>query len=234
MKNALITGATKGIGRAISLAFAKQGLNLSICSRNLKELEDFKIELLKANPDISVFIQVADCSIKQEVRDFARNTRDQLGFVSVIVNNVGMYVHSSILDDEDDTFYKQLNTNLMPAYELYRYFGKSMMEAKDGHIFNICSAASLTPIVHAGTYSVTKVALLGLSNIMKLEMQEYGIKVTSIIPGSTLTSSWGDTPVDKDRFVLPGDIASAIINIYNMSAGANVDEIVIKPVLGQL
>ena len=65
-------------------------------------------------------------------------------------------------------------------------------------------------------------------------MQQYGVKVTSVIPGSTLTSSWDGVSVDASKFVLPDDIASAVIAIYNMSAGANVDEITIAPVFGQL
>jgi short-subunit dehydrogenase len=85
-----------------------------------------------------------------------------------------------------------------------------------------------------GTYSVTKYALLGLTKVMRLEMQEHGVKVTAIIPGSTLTDSWKDAVVDKNTMVLPEDIASAIINIYRMSAGANVDEIIIKPASGQI
>jgi len=76
--------------------------------------------------------------------------------------------------------------------------------------------------------------LLGLSKVMRLEMQEHGVKVTAVIPGSTLTDSWKGMAVDPDKMVLPEDIAGAIVNIYGMSAGANVDEIIIKPANGQV
>lgn len=234
MKNALITGATKGMGRSIALAFAKQGLNLAICSRNIKDLEETRSSLLKVNPAITVSISVADAGIKQQLLDFALKAEHDLGDIQVLVNNVGVFKPTSILDDDEDAFESQFNTNLRPAYELYRYFGKKLAAAKQGHIFNICSVASLSPVITAGTYSVTKAATYSLSNIMRLEMQQYGVKVTSVIPGSTLTASWDGVKVDPDKFVLPEDIASAIITIYNMSAGANVDEITIKPVSGQL
>jgi short-subunit dehydrogenase len=143
-------------------------------------------------------------------------------------------VASSILDDEEDAFEKLININLMPAYELYRYFGKKLMAAQQGHIFNICSSASVNPVVEAGMYSVTKFGLYGLNKVMRLEMQPYGVKVTAVIPGSTLTSSWKDVQVDSSRFIMPEDIARAIVNAYKMSPGANVDEIAIKPVFGQL
>jgi short-subunit dehydrogenase len=234
MKNALITGSTKGMGRAISIAFANEGISVAICSRNEKELLNFKNELLAINPGIKVFAQVADGSNKAELLKFAAAAGQELGFIDIVVNNLGMYTYSSILDDTDDAFEKQINTNLMPTYELYRHFGKTMIAARKGHFFNICSVAALNPIAQAGTYSVTKYALLGLTKVMRLEMQDYGVKVTAIIPGSTLTDSWKDAVVEKDKMVLPEDIASAIINIYNMSAGANVDEMIIKPAPGQL
>lgn len=234
MTNAIITGATKGMGRSIAIAFAKEKINLAICSRNEKDLADFKQELLQIDPQIKVLTAVADGSVKEELLKFAAAAEQELGFISIIVNNLGMFNPSSILDEGENSFDKQLNTNLMPAYHLYRYFGKKMIAARKGHIFTICSVAALNPIAEAGTYSVTKFALLGLSKVMRLEMQPHNVKVTAVIPGSTLTNSWKDAVVDKDQFVAPEDIASAILNIYKMSTGANVDEIIIKPVGGQV
>jgi short-subunit dehydrogenase len=234
MENALITGATQGIGRSIAIAFAKQGISMAICSRNVKDLELLKTELLNINPAIQVVAYQANCSVKAEVLNFARQAQQELGFIKIVVNNVGMFQPSSILNDADDAFTLNLNTNLMPAYELYRFFAGPMMEQHSGHFFNICSVAAKEPVVNAGIYSVTKAALYSLTHVMKLEMQAYSVKVTAVLPGSTLTGSWAGTNVQPDRFVMPDDIAAAILNAYNMSKGANVDEIVIKPVLGQL
>jgi short-subunit dehydrogenase len=233
MKNAIITGATKGMGRAITIALAKQGINVGICSRNAEELAAFKAELLQIAPQIKVAATVADASDKAQLKNFAAFTEKKLGFIGIIVNNVGMYKHSAILDDDDLSFEKQVNTNLVPAYELYRFFGKTMVSVGKGHIFNICSVASINPIAEAGVYSVTKYALLGLNKVMKLEMQPHGVKVTAIIPGSTLTDSWKGMEVDPNQMVTPEDIASALITILKMSIGANVDEIIIKPAGGQ-
>ncbi|OOQ57487.1 SDR family oxidoreductase [Mucilaginibacter pedocola] len=234
MTNALITGATKGMGRAVAIAFAKQGINLSICSRNEQDLLDFKAEILSIAPQIQVYTLVADVSKRDDVKKFAEFTDKNMGFVDILVNNVGMYKHSFILDDSEDSFQKQVDTNLIPAYELYRFFGKRMVSVGKGHIFNICSIAAINPVVEAGVYTVTKYALLGLNKVMKLEMQPHGVKVTAIIPGSTLTDSWAGMQVDKDRMVLAEDIAAAIITIYNMSTGANVDELIVTPKFGQV
>jgi short-subunit dehydrogenase len=234
MKNAIITGATKGMGRAIAIAFAHEGINLAINSRKAGDLDAFKAELLDINSSIKVFTAVADGSNKQELLQFAKQAEHDLGAINIIVNNLGMYEYAKILDDEQGLFEKMINTNLMPAYELYRFFGKSMIASGQGHIFNICSVAALNPVVDAGIYSVTKAALLSLNNVMRLEMQQHGVKVTAVIPGSTLTDSWKGQEVDKDTMVLPEDVASAIVNIYKMSKGANVDQIIIKPAGGQL
>ena len=222
------------MGRSIAIAFAIEGINLAICSRNQEDLDGFKNELLKINPAIQVFIMVADGSNKKQLLDFAAAAESGLGAISIIVNNLGMYTFAGILDDTEDAFDKMINTNLMPAYQLYRFFGKKMRAAKHGHIFNICSVAALNPIAEAGTYSVTKAALLALNKVMRLDMQAHNVKVTAIIPGSTLTDSWKGMTVDKDTMVSPDDIASAIVNIYKMSPGANVDEMIIKPTPGQL
>jgi short-subunit dehydrogenase len=234
MKNALITGATKGMGRAIAIAFAKEGTNLAICSRNEKELAEFKQELLQINARLQIVTSAVDVANKTELLKFAADAEQSLGFISILINNVGIFYPGHILYDDEHTLQKQLDVNLMTAYHLYRYFGKTMMASGEGHIFNTCSVAAINPVVSAGSYTVTKYALLGLTKVMRLETQAKGVKVTAVIPGSTITDSWKDEVVDKDKFVAAEDIASAIINIYNMSTGANVDEIIIRPAGGQV
>ncbi len=234
MKNAIITASTKGIGRAIALAFAKEGANLAICSRNAAEVESFRQELLAINPAIKVVAQAIDGSDKIQLLEFAKNAETQLGFIDTVVNNLGMFEPLSILDESDEAFNRQLQTNFMPAYHLYRFFGKKMQQKRQGHFFTICSVAALDPIAAAGTYSITKTALLGLTRVMKLEMQSFNVKVTAVIPGSTLTNSWEGTTISPDKFVLPEDVASAVMSIRKMSTGANVDEIIIRPVGGQI
>jgi short-subunit dehydrogenase len=234
MKNAIITASTKGMGRATAIAFAHEGINLAVCARNQTDLDALKQELLAINPNIQVVTKAADASVKEQLLNFAQAAEKELGFIDIVVNNLGMFDPVSILDESDDAFDKQLNTNLMPTYHLYKFFGKKMMEARKGQFFTICSVAALDPIAAAGTYSVTKIALLGLTKVMRQEMQPYNVKVTAVIPGSTLTNSWAGTTIDKDKFVSPDDIASAIVNISKMSVGANVDEIIIRPATGQV
>lgn len=234
MQNALITGATKGIGLAIAKALAKESINLAICSRNSEDLRSVKTALLQSNPAIKVFTCVADCSIKDEVLRFAAQAEQELQSIQILVNNAGLFLPANILDEDENALQKQLDLNLMAGYELYRYFGKKLMAARSGHIFNICSVASKQVVVNAGSYSVTKFAQLGLNHIMREEMKAHQVKVTAILPGSTLTDSWAGITVPPEKFVLPEDVAAALVNCLKMSAGANVDELIIRTATGEI
>lgn len=225
--NAIITGATKGIGKAIATRLAENGYNLAICARKEDELKAYAEELQYTGA--KVMIWQADCSIKQEVYAFCEAVKEEMETVDVLVNNVGTYLPGSLLDESDEQLQKQLDLNVNAAYYLSKYFGKMMRERQSGHIFNICSVASKAVVENAGSYSVTKSALLSLNDVLRAELSKHKVKVTAILPGSTFTSSWEGTQIPAERFVQPEDIASALYTILNLSEGVNVDEIVLKP-----
>ena len=226
--NAIVTGATRGIGKAIAMKLAETGYNLALCSRNKDELQKLAKDLEYTNAKIFTF--EADCSVKQEVYDFCKAVEQEFGVVDVLINNAGMYLPGVMLDEPDDQFEKQINLNLNAIYYLSKFFGKMMRIQRKGHIFNICSIASKQIVENAGSYSVTKTALLSLNNVFREELSKYNVKVTAVLPGSTLTSSWEGTEIPADRFVQPEDIANTIYTILNLSSGVNVDEITIKPI----
>lgn len=231
--NVLITGATKGIGKAIAFKMAKNGYNLALCARNAVELSDLKTQINQKYPDIKIFIKATDCGIKEEVYAFANDALLALKQIDVLVNNVGVFNMNYLLDEDDNELDFNMKVNTYSAYYLYKKLAPLMRERRNGYIFNMCSVASNTVIVNAGTYCVTKAALLSLNNIMREEMMPHHVKVTAILPGATLTNSWEGTSVSPDEFIKPEDVALAIDQIMKMSFGANVDQIVIKPVHGQ-
>lgn len=232
--NILITGATKGIGRAIALKMASKGYNLALCARNIDDLMEFKSEIFKINPSIKVYIKSVDCSVKHEVVSFAGNAIKEFGFIDVLINNAGIFKPQAILDEIDDNLQEHLNVNLLAPYYLYKNIAPLMRKEQKGTIINICSVASKEIIVNAGSYCVTKAALLSLNNVMREEMMGNGVRVTAILPGSTLTSSWDGTTISSDRFVQAQDIAEAVNSILELSTGANIEEIIIKPLKGQI
>ena len=225
--NAVITGASKGIGKAIALKLAQNGYNLAICARNEEELQHFAEELKAYG--VRVFAIVADCSIKNDVFSFFEKVRAEMSTVDVLVNNVGNFLSANILDEEDEIFESQQLLNVNAAYYLSKNFGKMMRSAKSGHIFNICSIASVQVVENAGSYSVTKAAMLSLNNVYRAALADYNIKVTAILPGSTLTASWEGTKIPHQTFVQPEDVANSLYSILTLSSGVNVDELILTP-----
>lgn len=225
--NAVITGATKGIGKAIAIKLANQGYNLAICARTAQDLNSLQQEL--QHTKVSIFTMVVDCSRKDEVLAFCVFAEQSLNKVDVLVNNVGTFLPGSLLDEADEVFEQQQRINVNAGYYLAKYFGKIMRTQLFGHIFNICSVASIETIENAGSYSVTKAAMLSLNNVLRKELAQYNVKVTAILPGATLTASWEGTNLPLSQFVQPEDIANSLYSILNLSTGVNVDELILKP-----
>lgn len=225
--NAIITGATKGIGRAIALKLAQNGYNLAVCARNEAELGDFAAELKSFG--IKVLALTVDCSKKEEVISFFNQVKSEMKHIDVLVNNVGVFLPGNIMDEPDDAFELQQQLNVNSAYYFSKNFGKMMRDAKSGHIFNICSIASIQVVEDAGSYTVTKTAMLSLNNVLRKALAEYNVKVTAILPGSTLTASWEGTTISSETFVQPEDIANSLYSILSLSSGVNVDELILTP-----
>ncbi|TZF83022.1 SDR family oxidoreductase [Pedobacter sp. BS3] len=232
--NAVITGATKGMGRAIAVKLARQGYDLAFCARNEAEIARLKDELLSINNQATVIGFPADCAKKQQLEQFVNLVQQHFKQVDVLINNAGMYVPATLLDEDDDILNQQLAVNLLAPYYLSKQFGKIMRSWRRGHIINIVSVAALNPVTRAGSYSVTKAALLSLTKALRQELMPHGIKVTAILPGSTLTDSWKGTEIPAERFVQAEDVALAVSGCLTMSVGCNVDEIIIQPVKGEV
>jgi len=213
---------------------AAQGHHLCICARKIKELKLLQEKIQSNYPEVKVYIKEVDCSIEEEVLAFADFAIEKMGEVDVLVNSVGVFKPAYILDESYDALDFHMKTNVYAAYFLYKKLGPSMRERRNGYIFNICSVASKDTITSAGSYCVTKSALLSLNHVMRKEMMVNDVKVTAILPGSTLTNSWEGTSISPDEFIKPEDVALAIESVMKMSVGANVEEITIRPLHGQI
>ncbi len=227
--NAIISGATKGIGKAIAFELASLGYSLALGARSEKDLLQVQKELSQLYPENLILIKPCDFSIKVQIDEFASFVKNNIKNINVIVNNVGLYQEGTISEDANGLLENLMNTNLYSAYCLTRHFLHGMKTQKSGHVFNICSVTSLFPRVNAAAYSITKAALLSFSKSLSEEMREYNVKVTAIIPGSVNTSSWDGIDAPKEQFVQADDIAKTIKSCLNMSDYAVVDEIVIRP-----
>jgi short-subunit dehydrogenase len=233
-KNVVITGASRGIGKAVAEAFAAAGVNLFLSSRNEVALYNTVALLQTKYPDALVKAKAFDLSVKEQVIQLGSWINDNCKSVDILVNNAGNFVPGSVHNEPDGSLETMINTNLYSAYHLTRTVVPNMMAAKSGYIFNICSIASLQAYPNGGAYSISKFALLGFSKNLREEMKPHNVKVSAIMPGAVLTDSWGDYDNSKNRIMEAKDVADIIIAATNLSAGAVIEDIVLRPQLGDL
>ena len=232
--NIVITGATKGLGRAIAETFAKQGFDQAICARSQEDLDNTKAALLAINPKIKVYTQVVDVRQKEKVLAFGEFVKTHFSSLDILMNNAGVFLPGEIHKEVDGLLEQQIETNLYSAYYLTRALLPIMLPNKSGHIFNMCSVASLIAYPNGGSYSISKFALLGFSKVLREELKDKGIKVTSIMPGATWSASWAGVDLPQSRLMEANDIAATILAAYQLSPSAVVEEIVLRPQLGDL
>jgi short-subunit dehydrogenase len=235
MPNAIITGATKGIGKAIADKLIANGFDIAICARTIEDLQLIKEAYQQRYPERKVYIQAVDVANKDDVKNFGENA---LSFfnneLQILVNNAGIYMPGNCLDEEDGQLEATIQVNLYSAYYLTRIVVEAMKASAPSHIFNINSIAGLQAYPGGGSYSISKYALLGFSDNIRLELRDSGVKVTAICPGAVWSNSWEGSGVSPERIMEATDIAETLWSAYQLSDRAVVERIVLRPQLGDL
>ncbi len=191
-------------------------------------------ELVTKYPECSVKVRSVDLSDVKQVKQFGKWITETGLVPDILVNNAGDFAPGSIYNEEEGTLEKMIAGNLYSAYHLTRTLLPAMMERRQGHIFNICSIASLSAYANGGSYSISKFAMLGFSKNLREEMKPNGIKVTAICPGATMTSSWEGADIDPKRIMEVNDVADMIYASSKLSLMAVVEDIIMRPQLGDL
>lgn len=232
--NAVITGASRGIGKTLAQVFALHGYNLFLCSKTESHLLQTIEELKAAYPAVSVDGQALDLGKKREAKLFGEWVLGQADTVDVLINNTGTFIQGNVSDEPDGALETMLEVNLYSAYHTTRTILPKMMAQKSGHIFTICSIASLAAYPGGGAYGISKYALLGFTRNLRAELKEHGIKVTAVIPGAVYTDSWKGSGVEESRIMETDDLAKMIFAATQLSPQAVVEDIVLRPQLGDL
>ena len=231
--NIVITGGSKGMGKAMAEKFATVKNNIFICSRNEEELSKTAEELRKKyNNSVEYF--AADLSKKVEVLKFVQWLSEKKIEIDILINNAGLFVPGSVYNEPEGNLEKMIEVNLYSAYHLTRALLPGMIKNKSGHIFNMCSIASLKAYANGGSYSISKFALMGFSKNLREELKPYHIKVTAVYPGAVYTSSWEGAGFEPQRLMESKDIADLVFASSQLSPQACVEDIVIRPILGDL
>ena len=231
--NAVITGASRGIGYEVARTFARHGYNLYLCSQKednlLEAIEKLKTEFPNSTVDGKAF----DLGKKEGARLFGEWAVNTAETIDVLVNNTGTFIQGNISDEPDGALEQMLEVNLFSAYHVTRTVLPRMLAQKSGHIFTICSIAALQAYPNGGAYSISKFALLGFTKNLRKELMPHNIKVTAIIPGAVYTDSWKGF-IEPERIMEAEDIATLIYTTSKLSPQATVEEIVVRPQLGDL
>lgn len=239
--NIVITGASKGLGKAIAEIFAadEQAHHFFLCARTKDELEKTGKELQARFPKTNMHTKACDVANKKQLVEFVNWIKTITDKVDILVNNAGIYLPGNAHSEDDGVLENLMEVNVYSAYHVTRLLLPQMIKANrsagsGGHIFNICSIASLHAYPNGGAYSISKFAMYGFSKNLREEMKPYGIKVTHVLPGAAFTDSWSGSGIDPKRIMEAGDIAKMVYAAAQLSPQACVEEIILRPQLGDL
>lgn len=225
----IVTGGSRGIGKAIAVKLAKHGHDVIVFGRNESALSSVCDELKELGSNCNYF--VGDILDEKYVYNAIEEIQSKFGKIDHLINNAGIGIFKKFVDSSLEDFKKQIDVNLYGVYNITKAVINGMVERKQGSIINIASLAGKNSFVGGTMYSATKHALLGFTRSLMLEVREYNIRVASICPGSVDTefSTSGRVIPHKKNILLPEDVADTVLSVIQMPVRALVSEIDIRP-----
>jgi len=227
-KTALVTGGNRGIGRAIALRLASLGSAVAICGRDTSSLRSAAGEL--AALGVRVHSQPVDVTRPGDVSALVQQTETSLGPISILVNNAGMGLFGPVHEKSEADWDTLLDTNLKSVFLVSRAVIPGMIERRSGDIINISSLAGKNTFAGGGIYCASKWGLQGLSGCMAEDLRGYGIRVSTVCPGSVATEFSGRGPKDPSRVLKTDDVAYAVALIATQGPQSFLSEVHLRPV----
>jgi NADP-dependent 3-hydroxy acid dehydrogenase YdfG len=227
-KIALVTGGNRGIGKAIALRLAALGAAVAICGRDSSTLRATSAEL--AALGIQVHSQEADVTHSADVAALVAQTESALGPISILVNNVGIGIFGPVHEKSEADWDTLLDTNLKSVFLVSRVVIPGMIQRNSGDIINISSQAGKSTFANGAIYCASKWGLQGLSGCMAEDLRRYGIRVSTICPGSVYTEFSGMGPKDRSKVLTAEDVAHAVAMIVTQGPQSFLSEVHLRPV----
>ncbi|AHV99443.1 3-ketoacyl-ACP reductase [Paenibacillus sabinae] len=224
-KTAVITGAGKGIGKALALALAKEGANLGLISRTAADLEALKAAITEAH-DVKVSIAIADISVREEAERAVAAIQNDLGTFDVLINNAGVATFGTLVDMDPEEWKRHIDINLFGAYYVTHAALPAMIEKKAGNIINVSSTAGERGFATGSAYCASKFALMGMTEALFQEVRKFNIRVVALTPSTVntpLAVNAGLPIGDEDRMMQPEDVAELALTALKLP-----DRVVIK------
>jgi len=212
-RSAIITGAGKGIGKAIAVALAAEGVNLGIIARTSADLETLKDSLTNTY-GIKVFIATADIAVKSDVDQAIASLKESLGSIDILINNAGIGTFGTLLEMDHEQWERIIQTNVLGTYYVTRAALPTMLEQSGGSIINIASTAGERGFATGSAYCASKFAVMGMTEALMQEVRKSNIRVTALTPSTVnteLASNAGLKIGDEDRMMQAEDMAALVL-----------------------
>jgi len=212
-KTAIITGAGKGIGKAIAEALAAEGVTLGLLARTASDLEQLQQDL-SSRYGIKVFTATADVSNSADVRAAVSTLASSLGRVDILINNAGTGSFGKMVDMDPEQWEQIIRVNLMGAYYVTHELLPGMLAQESGDIINIASTAGERGFATGSAYCASKFALLGMTEALMQEVRKSNIRVTALTPSTVntpLAVNAGLPIGDEDRMLQAEDVAQVVV-----------------------
>lgn len=230
----LITGASQGIGAAIAKVFAKEmkHVRLALVGRNARNLAIVCRACEKLGGHAEIFTcDVADATAVETLEAAVSKC---FGTVDVLINNAGVFASSPFLETAAVDFDRVVASNLRSAFLVTRAFLPAMVAQRRGDVFFMSSIAGLGAYPNSAAYCAAKFGVTGLAKVVRAETREHGVRVCCVHPGATWSPSWSESGVNEERIMPAADVARAFYDVYRLGRNTVVEEIVLRPQLGDL
>ena len=230
----LITGASQGIGAAIAKVFAREvrGVRLALVARNAKNLAVVARTCVKLGAKTGTF--ACDVADEAAVAAMAVAVTKRFGAVDVLINNAGAFAMAPFVETKVADFDRMVATNLRSAFLVTQAFLPAMLKRRRGDIFFMSSIAGLGAYPNAAGYCAAKFGVTGLAKVLRAETKNTGVRVCCVHPGATWSPSWSQSGVKPERIMPAEDVARAFLDLYRLGRRTVVEEIVLRPQLGDL
>jgi NADP-dependent 3-hydroxy acid dehydrogenase YdfG len=234
----LITGASQGIGEAIARVFAQEvrGVQLALVARNEKKLKTVARACAKRAGGGAAAVEIFACDVSDEasVAAMTAAVTERFGVVDVLINNAGAFAMAPFLETSVAEFDRMVATNLRSAFLVTRALVPAMVKRKRGDVFFMSSIAGLEAYPQSAAYCAAKFGVTGLAKVVRAETKAVGVRVCCVHPGATWSPSWSASGVAPERIMPAADVARAFLDVYRLTRTTVVEEIVLRPQLGDL